>query len=144
MSVVPKTKESNINTAETNAVDTKSVEITDPREGIFTVERPWGNFQQFTSNARVTVKIITVTSGHRLSLQTHAHRGEFWQVLDVPIEVTVGERTWTAQVGEAVWVPVGAEHRMANKSDAPGRLLEIGFGDFDEADIVRIQDDYAR
>ena len=73
--------------------------------GIFIVERPWGNFQQFVSNEQVTVKIITVEPGHRLSLQTHDHRGEFWQVLDVPIEVTVGDRTWSAQPGEAVWVP---------------------------------------
>ena len=116
----------------------------DPREQIFTVERPWGNFQQFVSNAQVTVKIITVQPGHRLSLQTHSHRGEFWQVLDVPIEVTVGERTWSAEVGESVWVPVGSVHRMANKADRPGRLLEIAYGDFDEADIVRLEDDYAR
>ena len=123
---------------------TDVTEIADPREGIFTVERPWGNFQQFASNQQVTVKIITVNPGHRLSLQTHDHRGEFWQVLDSPIEVTVDGRTWSAQPGEAVWVPCHAEHRMANKGEQPGRLLEIAFGDFDEADIVRLDDDYAR
>jgi mannose-6-phosphate isomerase-like protein (cupin superfamily) len=125
-------------------VDGDIDDIRDPREAIFTVERPWGNFQQFASNEHVTVKIITVQPGHRLSLQTHSHRGEFWQVLDAPIEVTVGERTWSAEVGESVWVPCGALHRMANKGDRPGRLLEIAYGDFDEADIVRLEDDYAR
>jgi mannose-6-phosphate isomerase-like protein (cupin superfamily) len=118
--------------------------LRDPRTDIFTVERPWGQFQQFVSNETVTVKIITVEPGHRLSLQTHDHRGEFWQVLDVPIEVTVGERTWCADPGEAVWVPCGTVHRMANKGERAGRLLEIAFGDFDEADIVRLEDDYAR
>jgi mannose-6-phosphate isomerase-like protein (cupin superfamily) len=118
--------------------------LPDPRDGIFVVERPWGQFQQFVSNERVTVKVITVQPGHRLSLQTHSHRGEFWQVLDVPIEVTVDDRTWSAEPGESVWVPVGAVHRMANKADRPGRLLEIAWGDFDEADIVRLEDDYAR
>jgi hypothetical protein len=49
-------------------------EISDPRDGIFVVERPWGDFQQFVSNERVTVKIITVQPGYRLSLQTHDHR----------------------------------------------------------------------
>ena len=120
------------------------VGLPDPRGAIFTVERPWGQFQQLVSNQTVTVKIITVEPGHRLSLQTHENRGEFWQVLDVPIEVTVGERTWEAQVGESVWVPQGAVHRMANKGDRPGRLLEVAYGDFDEADIVRLEDDYAR
>jgi len=118
--------------------------LRDPRADIFTVERPWGQFQQFVSNETVTVKIITVEPGHRLSLQTHGRRGEFWQVLDVPIEVTVAGRTWTAEPGEHVWVPCGAIHRMANKGERAGRLLEIAFGDFDEADIVRLEDDYAR
>jgi mannose-6-phosphate isomerase-like protein (cupin superfamily) len=118
--------------------------MADPRDGIFTQERPWGQFQQFVSNQTVTVKIITVEPGHRLSLQTHDHRGEFWQVLDVPIEVTVGDRTWTAQPGEAVWVPCQAVHRMANQGEQSGRLLEIAYGEFDESDIVRLEDDYAR
>ena len=119
-------------------------EMADPRDGIFTQQRPWGQFQQFVSNQRVTVKIITVEPGHRLSLQKHGHRGEFWQVLDVPIDITVDDEHWVAKPGEQVWVPCGATHRMGNSGDAPGRLLEIAFGDFDEADIVRLDDDYAR
>ena len=115
-----------------------------PTTDIFVAERPWGQFQQFVSNEQVTVKIITVQPGHRLSLQRHDHRGEMWQVLDVPIDVTVGERSWRAEVGETVWVPRGSTHRMGNSGDQPGRLLEVGFGHFDEADIERLQDDYAR
>ena len=68
----------------------RGVQMRDPRDEIFVQERPWGQFEQFVSNERVTVKIITVQPGHRLSLQTHDNRGEFWQVLDGPIEVTVG------------------------------------------------------
>ncbi len=116
----------------------------DPVAGIFTVHRPWGNFQQFIENSPATVKIITVQPGHRLSLQRHSHRGEFWQVLDGPIEITVDERSWTAIAGEQIWVPQGATHRMANLGDQPGRLLEIAFGHFDESDIERLQDDYQR
>jgi hypothetical protein len=33
---------------------------------------------------------------------------------------------------------------MANQGERPGRVLEVAFGDFDEADIVRLADDYAR
>jgi len=119
-------------------------DLPDPREGIFVIERPWGQFQQFVSNEQCTVKIITVQPGHRLSLQKHGNRGEFWHVLDVPIEVQVDDETWVAQPGEHVWVPCGAVHRMTNKGDAPGRLLEIAYGDFDEADIERLHDDYTR
>jgi hypothetical protein len=33
---------------------------------------------------------------------------------------------------------------MGNSGDQPGRLLEVAFGHFDEADIERLEDDYAR
>ncbi len=115
-----------------------------PVADIFAVERPWGDFQQFVSNETVTVKIITVQPGHRLSLQRHVHRGEMWQILDGPIDITVDERQWRAERGEIVWVPRGAKHRMGNSGSVPGRLLEVGFGHFDEADIERLEDDYAR
>lgn len=118
--------------------------VVDPRPGVFVAERPWGSFQQFVANTPVTVKIITVDPGHRLSLQRHSHRGEFWQVLDVPIEVTVDGETTTVPPGGQVWVAQGSEHRMANTGSRAGRLLEIAYGDFDEADIERLHDDYAR
>jgi mannose-6-phosphate isomerase len=113
-------------------------------DGIVVCERPWGQFQQFVQNERVTVKVITVQPGHRLSLQRHGHRAEMWHVLDVPMDVTVGDRSWTAEVGEHVLVPSGAVHRLGNATDKPGRILEIAFGEFDEDDIERLQDDYTR
>lgn len=116
----------------------------DRSEEVFVAERPWGQFQQFVSGEPVTVKIITVQPGHRLSLQRHGHRDEMWQVLDVPIDVLVDDRSWVAQPGERVWVPQGSTHRMGNSGTEPGRLLEIAFGAFDEADIERLHDDYAR
>lgn len=106
--------------------------------------RPWGQFQQFVCNETVTVKIITVAPGRRLSLQKHRHRDEMWHVLDLPLLVEVNDRTWTASPGEPVWVPRNAVHRISNPFREPARLLEIAFGDFDEADIERVQDDYGR
>jgi mannose-6-phosphate isomerase-like protein (cupin superfamily) len=116
----------------------------DPRPSSFVVQRPWGQFQQLVSNVPVTVKVITVQPGHRLSLQRHHHRGELWQVLDGLIDIWVDDDQWVAKPGEQVWVPRGAMHRMGNSGDAPGRLLEIAFGDFDESDIERLEDDYTR
>lgn len=116
----------------------------DRTEEIFVVERPWGRFQQFVGNERVTVKTITVEPGHRLSLQTHGHRAEMWHVLDGEVDVRVDDRSWVARAGEMVWVPSGATHRLGNSGDARARVLEIAFGDFDEADITRLEDDYTR
>ena len=116
----------------------------DPRDGMFVEDRPWGQFQQFTLNERTTVKIITIEPNARLSLQRHGFRAEFWQILDGEIDVTVNDRTWSAQHGEQVWVPEGAVHRMGNSGSQPGRVLEVGYGTFREDDIVRLADDYDR
>lgn len=116
----------------------------DRSHDVSVVERPWGRFQQFTSNEPTTVKVITVEPGQRLSLQRHEHRAELWQILDAGLEVTVHDRTWLADQGELVWIPAGATHRLANPGSQDARLLEICFGTFDEQDIERLQDDYAR
>jgi len=107
-------------------------------------ERPWGRFDQFTQNQRSTVKILTVEPGQRLSLQRHARRSEFWVVVDGPVDVTVGEDMWSAVEGDHIWVPAGAVHRLGNSGSGRARILEIGFGDFDEDDIERLEDDYSR
>ena len=115
-----------------------------PVGAIVSDERPWGEFQQLVTNDEVTVKVITVQPGHRLSLQRHQRRGELWRVLDGPIDVTLDEREWTAQPDEVIWIPQGAVHRMGNSGGVEGRVLEVAFGHFDEDDIHRLHDDYAR
>ncbi len=116
----------------------------DPAADVFSLERPWGDFRQFVTNETVTVKIITVQPRQRLSLQRHEHRGELWQILDEPMDITVDDRVWSAAPGEIVWVPRGATHRMGNSGERPARLLEVAFGHFDESDIERLEDDYSR
>ena len=107
-------------------------------------ERPWGQFERFVENERVTVKIITVEPGQRLSLQRHDHRAEMWRALDHPVTAEIDGELRTLQPGETVVVPQGAVHRLGNAGDRAARLLEIAFGDFDEDDIVRLEDDYRR
>ncbi len=106
--------------------------------------RPWGDFEQFTLNERTTVKVITVEPGARLSKQRHDHRGEFWKVLDGPMQIEVDGESWMAQSGDDIWVPQGATHRMSNPTSEPARILEIAYGHFDELDIERLEDDYSR
>ena len=116
----------------------------DPRGAIEVDTRPWGGFQRLTHNAPSTVKVIEVSAGCRLSLQRHESRGELWLVLDGPLHVEVDDDAQFAQTGETVWVPRGSVHRASNPGATPVRFLEIAFGDFDEGDIERLADDYAR
>ena len=44
------------------------------------VERTWGCFRQNAHNQPVTVSLMTVRPGQRLSLQSHSRRAELWIV----------------------------------------------------------------
>lgn len=106
--------------------------------------RPWGHFELLALNACVSVKIICVDAGQRLSLQVHSHRDEWWTVLDDSLYVEVGDERSNPRRGDKVWIPRGTPHRAGASGDAPARFLEVAFGTFDEADIMRIEDDYYR
>lgn len=110
------------------------------------VEKPWGRFYQFNESSRCTVKIIEVSEGESISLQYHRNRDEVWVVLDPGLAVTVESDTWHASVNERIAIERGAKHRLTNTGSTgrPGRVLEISYGDFDEDDIVRLDDKYAR
>lgn len=106
--------------------------------------RPWGRFELLVLNSPVTVKVITVLPGQRLSLQRHSHRDEWWQIIDSSLHVELDGVASHPRPGERVWIPRGTAHRVGNQGAVPGRFLEIALGAFDEQDIVRLEDDYAR
>lgn len=106
-------------------------------------ERPWGDFVEFTKNTTSTVKIITVKPGESLSLQKHQHRDEFWRVLSGTGTITIGQTVSEAKPGDEYFAPRGTEHRFSGGNSALS-MLEISFGDFDEGDIVRLEDKYGR
>ena len=106
-------------------------------------ERPWGGFEQFTLNEISTVKILTIKAGKRLSLQLHKNRKEFWRFLDGPAKITLGEKTFIAKKGDGFIIDKKTKHRIEGL-DKDVHVLEISFGEFDEKDIVRIDDDFGR
>lgn len=109
----------------------------------YSEKRPWGGFEQFTHNEKSTVKILTVNPKKRLSLQFHKKREEFWRVLDGQVKVTIGDKTVKAKTGDEFVIPKKTNHRLEGLNKT-GKILEIAFGDFDENDIVRLEDDYGR
>jgi mannose-6-phosphate isomerase len=108
------------------------------------VEKPWGKFEQYTHNMLSTVKIITVLPGGALSLQYHHRRDELWVVLDDGAQIEVGDRVIQPRVGDKVFIPRTTAHRLSSTGDSLVRILEVSFGEFDEDDIVRLEDVYGR
>jgi mannose-1-phosphate guanylyltransferase/mannose-6-phosphate isomerase len=108
------------------------------------VEKPWGRFEQYTHNLPCTVKIITVAPGGTLSRQYHHKRDELWVVLDSGACVELDDEVLHPQPEEKLYIPRGTVHRLSSAGDKEVRILEISFGEFDEEDIVRLEDVYGR
>jgi len=118
--------------------------IPDVKPDVLFKERPWGRFSQYVSNGDCTVSLMTVKPGQRLSLQSHTARAELWIVLDDGALIQVGDQTTTCRAGDEVWIPANTKHRLACAASNPVRVLEIAFGNWQQSDITRYDDDYAR
>ena len=117
--------------------------IDDPQSEVYQETRPWGRFEQFTHNTPSTVKLIYVKPGEELSLQYHHKRREFWRVVAGDPIITLDQEVTQAKAGDEFHVRQGQIHRLAG-GESEGVILEIAFGDFDEDDIIRVEDVYGR
>lgn len=106
-------------------------------------KRPWGNFEQFCLNEKVTVKIINVNPNSQLSLQYHFNREEFWKILKGKGKVFLSDKWLDAKEGDEFFIEKKIKHRI-KAEDELLQFLEISFGIFDEKDEVRLEDDYNR
>lgn len=106
------------------------------------VVRPWGRFLQFVHNAQCTVKVIEVKPNQVLSLQKHKKRKEEWYFLTEGY-VQIGDKKKSVKKGEIVKIRKGRVHRLFAKKK-PVQILEIAYGDFQENDIIRLEDKYGR
>jgi mannose-1-phosphate guanylyltransferase/mannose-6-phosphate isomerase len=121
----------------------KTKPIPEDKPNVSLVHRPWGSFHQYAFNEDVTVSLMTVKAGQRLSLQSHTGRAELWIVLDDGAEVQVGETITQPRAGDEIWIRAGEKHRLA--SIGPDvRVLEVAFGNWQQEDITRYEDDYKR
>ena len=107
------------------------------------VVRPWGSFKQYAFNEDVTVSLMTVEAGKRLSLQAHTARAELWIVLDDGAEIQVGDDILHPHAGDELWIPANCQHRLGSIGGAV-RVLEVAFGNWQQADITRYDDDFLR
>jgi mannose-6-phosphate isomerase len=108
------------------------------------VKKPWGLFKQFTLNEKSTVKILVVHPGELLSLQSHKKRSEFWYVIQGSPTIVLNTSRKKYEEGDEIKVGKRVKHRILNTTKTLVRILEIASGEFDEKDIVRYEDKYAR
>ena len=108
-------------------------------------QRPWGSYETVSMGNGFRVKRIVVDPGAQLSLQLHHHRSEHWVIVRGTALVRVNSKAELRRENEAVFVPVGAKHRVANVGNTPLELIEVQVGSYlGEDDIVRFEDSYGR
>ena len=107
--------------------------------------RPWGGYTVLEERPTHKVKRIEVLPGMRLSYQLHRRRAEHWVVVGGQARVTLEGKEVGLLPGQAVDIPQGAAHRIANPGSDLLTFIEIQRGEyFGEDDIVRLADDYGR
>ncbi|MEA1937659.1 MAG: phosphomannose isomerase type II C-terminal cupin domain [Pseudomonadota bacterium] len=107
--------------------------------------RPWGGFASLAKDCTWQVKILSVSPGGCLSLQSHEHRDEHWIVVEGQATVTIDDKVFRLDPNETVFIPAKARHRLENETDAPVAVIEVQYGDYlGEDDIVRYDDVYGR
>ena len=113
------------------------------KQKLLTVEKPWGKERWFAHTSDYAGKIIYIKKGHRLSLQYHNNRKEFWKLIEGEAIFQIGDQIVDAKENDEYYIESKMLHRITGK-DKIAKVLEISVGTFDEKDIVRIEDDYGR
>ena len=107
--------------------------------------RPWGYFENISSNKNHKIKKLTVMPGKKLSLQSHSKRSEHWVVISGTAKVTQNEKEFILNKNESTFIPVNVKHRLVNTSKVPLIIIEVQTGKyFGEDDIKRFEDVYGR
>jgi len=108
--------------------------------------RPWGEFYSWDTGEGWNLKTIYVKPGKRLSLQYHHHRSERWVLVAGDASAVIVRDGKTIEtplhVGETFIVEKMTPHRLVSKNG--GILVEVAVGNFDESDIIRLEDDHGR
>lgn len=107
------------------------------------ITKPWGWYVTLLSFPHIWVKLLFVKSGHRLSMQSHQDRREFWLFLKGKAGATNDGVIFQAKsCGCNIFIPKCAKHRLIGITGA--YILELAWGKPREEDIIRYDDDYDR
>jgi len=102
----------------------------------------------------ISCKFLHIKPGARLSWQYHRRRHEVWRVINGPVSAVISETNYRSdpdirlQEDDILFILAEQRHRLIGL-DTPAVVAEVWIHTdpnnmSDEADIVRIEDDFAR
>lgn len=111
------------------------------------------SFEQIQITQKLSPKFLLVAPNQRLSWQYHFRRAEIWKVVSGPVAVAISATDEQPdpgiyQDGDFIKLDIGQRHRLIGLANW-GLVAEIWQHTdvnhpSDEADIVRLQDDFGR
>lgn len=136
------------------------------------LDKPWGGYirlqdtdarqfaaayfpgRQFATFANLSPKFLMINPHARLSWQYHLRRNALWRVLSGPVAIKTSTDNFQPAEptvltrGQAVDFAAGVRHRLIG-TDSYGIVTEIWQHidpkhPSDEADLIRVEDDYGR
>ena len=110
-----------------------------------TVIKPWGYYTVLNVGEGWLTKIISVSAGQSLSLQSHNHRSEHWVILEGSAAISLDDKKIKLNKGQSIDIPVKSKHLLSNNEKDVLKILEVQKGEIlSEDDIVRYEDKYGR
>ena len=73
-------------------------------------KKPWGSFKIIDNGKNFLVKKILVKPSGRLSLQSHKHRSEHWNIVQGIAEVRIDNKTLELESNESIYIPKNSKH----------------------------------
>ena len=90
--------------------------------------RPWGRYVNLFEGKGFLIKELFVKPEGILSLQKHHHRSEHWLVTQGTTKITLNKESFSKKQNDYIFIPLGAVHRIENKSKKPVKIIEAQVG----------------
>jgi mannose-1-phosphate guanylyltransferase/mannose-6-phosphate isomerase len=105
----------------------------------------FGVYVDISDTSGFKVKRICVSSGKKLSLQSHEKRSDHWVIVKGTALVQVGDYFLNLGVNQHVYIPKKTLHRMENVGPDDLEFIETQIGEYlGDDDIIRYEDDFGR
>lgn len=104
------------------------------------IEKPWGKEEILEHNEYYILKRISMSAGHRCSLQYHTKKKETVLCLSGELKIYLEDDEIFPCLNHVVTINPTQLHRMEAITDSV--YLEVSTSHLD--DVVRVQDDYDR
>lgn len=109
------------------------------------VVRPWGYYIDYHRTDNCVMKKIVIYPGQSISKQYHNNRDEFWYIQSGDFEFSVNSMVQRSSAPMTYLIKAPEVHKVSNIGKVDLVIYEMQFGDMcDEADIVRVEDQYNR